>query len=160
MKVSLKLLLPYRYPSINRFNQLQQLYQIIHFSSKVHRGISTNIVKIPPLPYTLPMERGRITIKRVIREIALLPTHPYRVIISPWLPPTCIYTPSCSSYMVESVRRHGIFKGTALGFARIARCHHTFFYGGPDPVPDEFSCDSIKTPYKIFRRRKHRHKKD
>jgi putative component of membrane protein insertase Oxa1/YidC/SpoIIIJ protein YidD len=58
--------------------------------------------------------------------------------------------------MVEAVRRHGIFKGTALGLARIGRCHHTFFYGGPDPVPEEFSCKAMGTPYTIFRR--HRHK--
>lgn len=104
------------------------------------------------------MERRRFTLRRIIRELVLLPTHIYRAVISPWLPPSCIYTPSCSTFMVESVRRHGIFKGSALGLARIARCHHTFFYGGPDPVPEEFSCEAVKQPYTIFRRRKtHRH---
>lgn len=94
--------------------------------------------------------------KRVVGELFLLPTHFYRMAISPWLPPSCIYTPTCSSYLVESVRRHGVLRGTALGLARIARCHHMFFLGGPDPVPDEFSCESIRTPYTIFR--KHRRK--
>lgn len=84
----------------------------------------------------------------------MLPTHLYRLIISPWLPPSCIYTPSCSRFMVESVRKHGVIKGTMLGLARIARCHHLFFIGGPDPVPDEFSCASVRTPYTIFRRRR------
>ncbi len=121
---------------------------------KAYRQI---LSRYPLYPTLYPMDNRRISGKKIIREIALLPTHLYRLIISPWLPPSCIYTPTCSSYMVESVRRHGIFKGTALGFARIARCHHTFFYGGPDPVPEEFSCESIKTPYRIFRRRKHKH---
>ncbi|HLW21732.1 MAG TPA: membrane protein insertion efficiency factor YidD [Sphaerochaetaceae bacterium] len=105
------------------------------------------------------MDKQRITWKTILREIVLAPTHLYRLMISPWLPPSCIYTPSCSTYMVESVRRHGVFKGVALGTARIARCHHTFFYGGPDPVPEEFSCKSIRTPYTIFRKRRSRKQK-
>lgn len=91
--------------------------------------------------------------RHVIRELFLLPTHMYRLAISPWLPPTCIYTPTCSTYLVESVRRHGIFKGTVLGIGRISRCHHLFFLGGYDPVPTKFSCQAIRTPFIIFRKR-------
>lgn len=90
----------------------------------------------------------------ILREIFLFPTHLYRLIVSPWLPPSCIYTPSCSTFMVEAVRRHGVWKGTLLGLARIGRCHHTCFLGGPDPVPEHFSCEEIKNPYIIFRRRR------
>lgn len=118
--------------------------------------LAENIVKTAPLTYTRHMEKLRRILRKATRELFLFPTHLYRVVISPWLPPSCIYTPSCSAYMVESVRRHGILKGTALGLARIGRCHHTFFYGGPDPVPEEFSRKAVKTPYTIFRR--HRHK--
>lgn len=100
-----------------------------------------------------------MNVTKLFREICLLPTHFYRLIISPHLPPSCIYTPTCSSYMVEAVRRHGVIKGTTLGLARIVRCHHTWFLGGPDPVPDEFSCKEIKTPYTIFRRHRKTSKK-
>lgn len=100
-----------------------------------------------------------MNIPRIIREIFLLPTHLYRLVISPWLPPSCIYTPSCSTYMVEAVRRHGILRGTVLGLARIGRCHHMFFLGGPDPVPDHFSCTEVRTPYVMFRRRRGRRDK-
>jgi putative membrane protein insertion efficiency factor len=92
-----------------------------------------------------------------IKELFLLPTHIYRALISPWLPRSCIYTPSCSAYLVTSVRTHGVAKGTLLGLARIGRCHHTLFWGGPDPIPEKFSWKAIKNPYIIFR--KHRHKK-
>ncbi len=60
--------------------------------------------------------------------------------------------------MVESVRRHGIFKGFLLGLFRISRCHHIFFLGGADPVPETFSKEELISPYKIFYRR--RKKKD
>ncbi|NCB02385.1 MAG: membrane protein insertion efficiency factor YidD [Spirochaetia bacterium] len=96
--------------------------------------------------------------KKGVRELFLLPTHLYRVLISPFLPPSCIYTPTCSHYMVESVRKHGIFKGATLGVFRISRCHHVLFYGGVDPVPPLFSKKELLYPYKIFFRR--RGKKD
>ncbi len=60
--------------------------------------------------------------------------------------------------MVESVRKHGIFKGGALGIFRISRCHHIFFYGGVDPVPLVFTKKELTTPYKIFFRRRHKKK--
>ncbi|NLA92841.1 MAG: membrane protein insertion efficiency factor YidD [Spirochaetales bacterium] len=91
---------------------------------------------------------------RVIREIILIPTHIYRVVISPLFPPSCIYTPSCSAFMLEAVRRHGIFKGSFMGVARIGRCFRSRYIGGPDPVPEEFSCQAVKEPYTIFKRKR------
>ncbi|MBN2859283.1 MAG: membrane protein insertion efficiency factor YidD [Sphaerochaetaceae bacterium] len=85
-----------------------------------------------------------------LKEAALLPVHFYRFFISPHLPPSCIYDPSCSSYMVNAVRNHGILKGFTLGTLRILRCHHTLFYGGHDPVPEQWSKDTLFTPYRIF----------
>lgn len=58
----------------------------------------------------------------------------YQVIISPLLGTHCRYTPSCSAYFVESVRRHGVLSGTLGGLWRICRCH-PFAKGGYDPVP-------------------------
>ncbi|MGI6467286.1 MAG: membrane protein insertion efficiency factor YidD [Sphaerochaetaceae bacterium] len=93
-------------------------------------------------------------LKAVVREIFLFPTHLYRLLISPYLPSSCIYDPTCSSYMVQSVRRHGIFKGFVMGMGRILRCHTTFFIGGYDPVPEHFSCKEVKDGYTIFKRNK------
>lgn len=48
--------------------------------------------------------------------------------------PTCKYTPTCSSYAIEALEKHGIFKGTILAVWRILRCN-PFSKGGFDPVP-------------------------
>ncbi len=61
--------------------------------------------------------------------------------------------------MVKAVRTHGIFKGFTLGFFRILRCHHTLFYGGYDPVPENWSKKTLFHPYTIFFKR-WRRKKD
>lgn len=61
----------------------------------------------------------------------------YQKWISPLFPPSCRYRPTCSTYMIEAVEKHGI-KGVLMGIARILRCH-PFVEGGEDPVPDEFT---------------------
>ncbi|NIR44541.1 MAG: membrane protein insertion efficiency factor YidD [Gemmatimonadetes bacterium] len=58
----------------------------------------------------------------------------YQVAISPILPPACRYTPSCSQYAIEALRRYGAAKGSWLAVRRICRCH-PFRAGGYDPVP-------------------------
>ncbi|RLK63108.1 membrane protein insertion efficiency factor YidD [Atopobacter sp. AH10] len=62
----------------------------------------------------------------------------YQKAISPLFPPSCRYSPTCSSYMIEAIQRHGSLKGFVMGIARILRCH-PFLRGGMDPVPDEFT---------------------
>ncbi|MCF1783198.1 membrane protein insertion efficiency factor YidD [Lactobacillus mulieris] len=62
----------------------------------------------------------------------------YQKFISPILPPTCRYYPTCSSYMIDSLRKHGPLKGLIMGIARIIRCN-PFVRGGVDPVPDHFT---------------------
>ena len=71
---------------------------------------------------------------RVLIFLVLLPVHFYRKCISPFTPPSCRYTPTCSQYMVEAVRKYGPFKGTWLGLKRVARCH-PWGGSGYDPVP-------------------------
>ena len=60
----------------------------------------------------------------------------YQKYISPTLSlfNKCPYTPSCSNYAIEAIERHGVIKGSALGFWRILRCN-PFSKGGYDPVP-------------------------
>lgn len=62
----------------------------------------------------------------------------YKKGISPWLPGACRFQPTCSEYMIEALKKHGIFKGLYLGIRRILRCHP---WGGSgfDPVPDKKS---------------------
>ncbi|MCK5840541.1 MAG: membrane protein insertion efficiency factor YidD [Candidatus Sabulitectum sp.] len=59
----------------------------------------------------------------------------YRRVLSPLLPPSCIYTPTCSVYAEEALRKHGAFRGTVMATKRILRCH-PWHSGGYDPVPE------------------------
>ena len=58
----------------------------------------------------------------------------YKLAVSPYLPSTCIYQPTCSEYMAEAIEAHGVFKGTWMGVKRLVRCN-PFTTGGLDPVP-------------------------
>ena len=69
-----------------------------------------------------------------IRSLLLALIWVYRHTISPILPPTCRYHPSCSAYGFEALQVHGAAKGTALTVWRVLRCN-PFTPGGLDPVP-------------------------
>lgn len=58
----------------------------------------------------------------------------YKRCVSPLLPPSCRYYPTCSQYFREAVERHGAVRGSWLGLKRLCRCH-PFRPGGFDPVP-------------------------
>jgi putative membrane protein insertion efficiency factor len=58
----------------------------------------------------------------------------YQFIISPWLGPSCRFTPTCSQYGLEAFKKYGVFKGLWLTVKRIARCHPWGGHGY-DPVP-------------------------
>jgi putative membrane protein insertion efficiency factor len=70
----------------------------------------------------------------MVRTLLLAPIHFYRRFISPMTPPSCIYQPTCSTYAVTAIERHGLY-GLWLTIKRIARCH-PFATGGYDPVPE------------------------
>jgi len=57
----------------------------------------------------------------------------YQLIISPMLPPACRFTPTCSAYTMEAIRRYGALHGAYMGLRRLLRCH-PFHPGGYDPV--------------------------
>lgn len=58
----------------------------------------------------------------------------YQKYISPLFPDVCIYSPSCSEYMYQSIEKFGLTKGFFLGVKRLGKCH-PFHKGGFDPVP-------------------------
>lgn len=75
------------------------------------------------------------TIKNVLTWILLLPVYFYRAVISPLMPPSCRYTPTCSQYTIEALKKHGPFKGSYLSAKRIISCN-PWGGSGYDPVPD------------------------
>ena len=63
----------------------------------------------------------------------------YKKAISPWLPPLCRFTPTCSAYAARAIQLHGAWKGSALAVWRLLRCQ-PFCRGGYDPVPGDDCC--------------------
>jgi putative membrane protein insertion efficiency factor len=66
------------------------------------------------------------------------PVRFYRAFISPFFPPACRFTPTCSQYAIEALRVHGPIKGLLLATRRLSRCHPIAWLGGSqgyDPVP-------------------------
>ena len=62
----------------------------------------------------------------------------YQRLVSPYLPQSCRFQPSCSEYAKEAVEKHGVIKGATLAFKRLTKCHPIKFLGGSegyDPVP-------------------------
>ena len=59
----------------------------------------------------------------------------YRKCISPYTPPVCRYTPTCSAYAMEAIEKYGALKGGWMALKRICRCHPWSKRGPFDPVP-------------------------
>jgi len=79
----------------------------------------------------------RIKIKkldRICAGVAVVIVSGYRMLISPVLPPSCRFVPTCSEYTQEALRKHGIIRGSMLALRRILRCH-PLGGSGMDPVP-------------------------
>ncbi len=71
---------------------------------------------------------------KIIRALVTLPIKAYQRLISPLLAPSCRFTPTCSSYAVTAIERHGVFRGGWMALKRVGRCH-PWNPGGYDPVP-------------------------
>ncbi|MGN0171047.1 MAG: membrane protein insertion efficiency factor YidD [Lachnospiraceae bacterium] len=70
----------------------------------------------------------------MIKKILIFGIKVYRKYISPMKIVKCPYYPTCSTYALEAIEKHGAFKGGALAVWRILRCN-PFSKGGYDPVP-------------------------
>ena len=70
--------------------------------------------------------------KKILKGIIKI----YQKAISPLMPPSCRFHPTCSNYGLEAIETHGALKGSWLAVRRISKCH-PFHEGGYDPVPDK-----------------------
>jgi len=71
---------------------------------------------------------------RALALIGIVPVRAYQWFISPLLPPSCRYEPTCSVYAVEAFQQHGLIRGSFLTARRLLRCH-PWGGSGYDPVP-------------------------
>ena len=70
---------------------------------------------------------------RFFRDLLILPIRGYQRFVSPALPPRCRFTPTCSQYAIDAIRRYGVLRGGIKAVCRIAKCH-PFHPGGHDPA--------------------------
>lgn len=73
-------------------------------------------------------------IGRFVSRALALPIRIYRAVLSPLLPASCRFHPSCSAYALQALEAHGAGRGLWLTLRRLGRCH-PFHAGGIDPVP-------------------------
>jgi len=77
-------------------------------------------------------------LKHLPTRLLQAPIHLYRHLVSPFLMPSCRFTPSCSAYALEALEQHGALPGLYLALRRLLRCHPITILGGSqgfDPVP-------------------------
>jgi putative membrane protein insertion efficiency factor len=70
----------------------------------------------------------------MLRWLLVALVRAYQILISPLFPASCRYYPTCSTYAIEALNRHGAMRGSWLTTRRLLRCH-PFRPGGYDPVP-------------------------
>ena len=81
-----------------------------------------------------PFSRLLNPFSRLLVAILVAPIRFYQRFISPLTPPSCRFTPTCSQYALEALRKHGPLRGLYLAVRRILRCH-PWGGSGYDPVP-------------------------
>lgn len=69
-----------------------------------------------------------------MRSILLRLIKAYQYLISPFMQPSCRFTPSCSQYAIDVIHKHGVLRGSWLSFKRVLRCN-PWHPGGYDPAP-------------------------
>ncbi len=79
-----------------------------------------------------------IQLNKMLKNISIFPflllIRIYQSLISPILGPSCRFTPTCSQYAKEALKKHGLFKGLYLTLKRLSSCH-PWGKSGHDPVP-------------------------
>ena len=80
------------------------------------------------------MNKILTAVRKVVVAALIAPIRFYQRFISPLTPPACRFTPTCSHYAVEAIKKHGPLKGTWLAIKRICRCN-PWGGSGYDPVP-------------------------
>lgn len=80
------------------------------------------------------MSKAGDIVKKVFAFPLILLVKFYQLCISPFTPPACRFTPTCSQYALEALRKYGPLKGGLLALKRILRCH-PWGGSGYDPVP-------------------------
>lgn len=73
-------------------------------------------------------------LKKILVFILIIPVKIYQWVISPMIGPSCRYTPTCSVYSIQALKKHGPFKGLWLAIKRIVSCN-PWGGSGYDPVP-------------------------
>ena len=71
-----------------------------------------------------------------MRQVAALPIHAYRLLVSPLLGPRCKYYPTCSQYALDAIREFGVLRGLVLAGWRLLRCN-PWSHGGVDHAHDQ-----------------------
>ena len=74
----------------------------------------------------------------MLKKIFIFTIILYQRFVSPYLPQSCRFQPTCSEYVKEAIEKHGIINGVKLAFKRLTKCHPIKFLGGSegyDPVP-------------------------
>ena len=69
----------------------------------------------------------------IFPTLAIKVVRAYKLVVSPWLPPACRFTPTCSEYAQEAIEQYGFIRGVVRAGARVLRCH-PLHRGGFDPV--------------------------
>ena len=86
------------------------------------------------MPLHAFLQRSLRVVKRIVAYPLILFVRFYQVCISPLKPPSCRFTPTCSQYAIEALRKYGPIKGLYLTVRRLLRCH-PWGGSGYDPVP-------------------------
>jgi hypothetical protein len=73
-------------------------------------------------------------LRKILIFLLTVPIRLYQIVISPYFPAACRYTPTCSNYCIEALKKHGPIKGLWLGTKRLLSCNPWGGHGY-DPVP-------------------------
>ena len=82
----------------------------------------------------MDLKQVYIVVAKIITFPFILLIKLYQLLVSPLFPSSCRYTPTCSHYTLEALKKYGLFKGGWLGIKRISKCH-PWGGSGYDPVP-------------------------